>query len=403
MSDLKKHSFRVLSATMATALALNAPLYANATLAKGVKFVDEFGSTIESTQKVEGTDYTVYMLANNNVYVDTSLEGTIKYNIMYSTDKQTWQDVNSISEPDKQDTWFNLEKGYCTQDHTYELDDNVDYAKVQVTQKTSKGYEHTEDIILKYNDFSKAREEMVKKSLPSIDEVTEISRTEDKVKVKVKASTQNGTLCGMFFGTQYFDLSGKSVEKTITLTSDDTYDISVVNTLNYRAEAQFNLKWFSTLEETAEVKNEYVPNDSVASVSKGSWELTCSKVPNKATEPFDLTIKTTKPTTISVNGIAYSSRKTLKYEVASNGVYDIVARDTSGVIKKKTITVNAFKNTAGLNDYDNDERYSFGDATTTKTGTLPQTGGLKPVIIVGGFISCIVVGALLLLKRKKVK
>lgn len=133
--------------------------------------------------------------------------------------------------------------------------------------------------------------------------------------------------------------------------------------------------------------------------------ITTDKIPSeKQNKAIKFKVYTDKPCTISCNGVS-NRGKELEFTVAGNGKYKVTATDESGNYAEKVIRFNCF--TDILNDYklDRDNQWNTlpKNVDTNIKKSLPKTGGIGWLALVGIGITNIIAGGYMFCILKKEK
>lgn len=137
-------------------------------------------------------------------------------------------------------------------------------------------------------------------------------------------------------------------------------------------------------------------------VDKKKPIITTDKIPSKKQDKaIKFKVYTDEPCTISCNGVS-SEGTELELIVAGNGEYLITATDKSGNYSKKTIEFNCFMDIVSEYELDRDNQWGTSSTEETVTeGTLPKTGGIGWITMIGTGLAGIGVGLYLLKKGRK--
>ena len=193
-------------------------------------------------------------------------------------------------------------------------------------------------------------------------------------------------------GSEIYSASNNSVDIKLTSNGEVSFlvygaDTATPEVLNY------------TVEGLQALVDKNIVNEKV---DKKKPIITTDKIPSKKQDKaIKFKVYTDEPCTISCNGVS-SEGTELELIVAGNGKYVITATDKSGNYSKKTIKFNCFIDI--VNEYELDRDKQWGTSSTSETvteGTLPKTGGIGWITMIGTGLAGIGVGSYLLKKGRK--
>lgn len=193
-------------------------------------------------------------------------------------------------------------------------------------------------------------------------------------------------------GSEIYSASNNSVDIKLTSNGEVSFlvygtDTATPEILNY------------TVEGLQALVDKNIVNEKV---DKKKPIITTDKIPSKKQDKaIKFKVYTDEPCIISCNGVS-SEGTELELTIAGNGKYLITATDKSGNYSKKTIKFNCFIDI--VNEYELDRDKQWGTSSTSETvteGTLPKTGGIGWITMIGTGLAGIVVGSYLLKKGRK--
>ena len=225
--------------------------------------------------------------------------------------------------------------------------------------------------------------------------------TASKINATISSITKNGSsetvrisgdnVTYVQAGSEIYKASNNSVDIKLTSNGNVSFlifgaETATPETLNY------------TLEGLKALVDKSIVNEKV---DKKAPVITTDKIPSKKQDKaIKFKVYTDEPCTISCNGVT-SEDTELELTIAGNGEYLITATDKSGNYSEKTIEFNCFTDIVSEYKLDRDEQWGKTSSAEETGSTLPKTGGISWITMIGTGLAGIGVGLYLIKKGRK--